>query len=75
MIARSIFHAGKAYRRAAETDILDTWRRHGFRPTTLVERLAQQAHGTTPAPAPQPPQRRTLAAPAPLRAVGGGARK
>jgi hypothetical protein len=39
------------YTPAAETDILATWRRFGFRPTTYTQRRARQGGVAIPAPA------------------------
>lgn len=32
------------YTPAVETDIRETWRKHGYRPTTEAERRARQPH-------------------------------
>lgn len=39
------------YTPAAETDILATWRRFGFRPTTYTQRRARQCGDSLPVPA------------------------
>lgn len=33
------------YRNAASTDVMDTLKRHGFKPTTKAERAARQKDG------------------------------
>lgn len=65
------------YRRACETDVRETWKRHGFKPTTAAQREAQQQRPEpTPAPAPPRRTRKTRAqqwpTPTQLRAVSGG---
>lgn len=49
-----IHHPGHDYRIAVDTDVRDTWRRNGFRPTTHAQRIAQQQPHAVPAPAPLP---------------------